>query len=290
MQRDTFSHFLITQFNLRNFPKSSQTAFERWLSWTRERIKLFKSYCLPSILNQTAKNFSWLIYFDVGTPDEFKPFIQELEAHEFIKICYCEGSEDFFVNYMQEVKLRNKLENQWMITTRLDNDDLLHRNAIEIIQRNFIKKDKFLIALGSGYVMDVERNVLAHYFYPMSPFISLIESFSGNPVGVFARPHTQWQSLRLFIYKEIYLEFFKPSARQCRFILKSPLWIQIFHGKNVSNSFYRGLPVLKSKHLSDFGINVSTLKMNLSELPKFWNYVIWKRYFKCMVIKMVLNK
>ncbi len=285
-----FSHFLLTQFNLRNFPKSSHTAYNQWLNWTRNRITLFNTFCLPSILNQTLKNFCWLIYFDADTPTEFMPFIRELENHEFIKICYCKGSEDFFKNYLREVKVRLKPDDQWIITTRLDNDDILHRSAIEVIHQNFIEKDNFIIALASGYVLDIERKVLAHYFYPMSPFISLIESISVNPVGVFTKPHTQWQSLRLYIYKEIYLEFFKQSERQSRFILKSPLWIQIFHGNNVSNSFYRGFPVLKSKHLSDFGINFSTIKMDFGELPKFWNYVIWKRHFKCWVIKMILNK
>jgi len=285
-----FSHFLITQFNLRNFPKSSYAAHEEWLSWTRDRIVLFKTYCLPSVLQQTVKDFSWLIYFDAETPAEFLPLIQELENHDFVKICYCEGSDDFFKNYMREVKLCIKPDSHWIVTTRLDNDDVLHGKAIEAIQQNAIEKDNFLIALGSGYVLDIERTVLAHYFYPMSPFISLIESVSGNPVGIFAKPHTQWQALRLFIFKEIYFEFFKRSARQSRFILKRPLWIQIFHGKNVSNSFYRGLPILTKRSLSDFGIPVSTNKMNFRELYRFWNYVIWKRYFKCWVVKLILNK
>jgi Putative rhamnosyl transferase len=285
-----FSHFLLTQFNLRNFPKSSHAANDEWLNWTRNRITLFKTYCLPSILNQTEKNFSWLLYFDVATPAEFKPFIQELEGYGFIKICYCDGSEDFFRNYLNEIKHRIEPEKQWIMTTRLDNDDILHCNAIKTIQQNFIAKDKFLIALSSGYVMETDRKVLAHYFYPMSPFISLIESCSGNLVGIFARVHTQWPSLRLLILKEIYLEFFKKTERQSRFILKYPLWIQLVHGENVSNNFFRGLPVLKSKHLADFGINISTVKMKLGELLKFWNYVIWKRYFKCWMVKMILKK
>jgi Putative rhamnosyl transferase len=285
-----FNHFLITQFNLRNFPKSSNTAQDQWLNWTRNRIALFKEYCLPSILNQTNKNFCWLIYFDLYTPSEFMPLIKELEQYGFINVCYCDGSEDFFKNYFQEVKKRIKPGNQWVMTTRLDNDDALHRNAIEIIQQNFIEKDKFLISLASGYVLDVERNVLAHYFYPMSPFISLIEAISNEPVGIFAKSHSQWPSLRLFVLKEIYIEFFSRSKRQSRFILKDPLWIQIFHGKNVSNSFYRGLPVLTSKHLFEFGIDFSTLKMTLDELPKFWKYVIWKWYLKCWIIKMILSR
>ena len=285
-----FSHFLLTQFNLRNFPMSAHAAHDQWLNWTRSRVTLFKTFCLPSILNQTEKNFCWLIYFDADTPAEFRSFIQELETHEFIKICYSHGSEDFFKNYLREVKVRIKADDRWIITTRLDNDDVLHQSAIEVIQQNFVEKDKFLISLASGYVLDIERKILAHYFYPMSPFISLIESISDSLIGVFMKPHTQWPALRLSIFREIYLEFFNRSERQSRFILKSPLWIQIFHGNNVSNSFYRGLPVLTPKQLSDFGINLQAMKMNFGELHKFWNYVIWKRYFKCWVIKMILNK
>jgi Putative rhamnosyl transferase len=232
-----FSHFLLTQFNLRNFPKSFNDDYSNWVEWTRKRVTLFKTYCLPSILNQVEKNFSWFIYFDRHTPDEFTPFIKELSLHGFIKICYCDGIDYFFKNYLSEIKGSIKPSDQWIITTRLDNDDMLHQNAIGTIQQNFIERDKYLISLASGYVMDVERKILAHYFYPMSPFISLIESISDNPIGVFSRIHTQWPNLRLFLLKEIYLQYFKPKKRQSRFILKQPFWIQVVHGNNVSNNF-----------------------------------------------------
>ncbi len=287
--RAKFSHFLITQFNLRNVHRSSPSEDDLWLTWTRNRISLFKEYCLPSVLNQTTKDFLWLIFFDVDTPSEFRPFILELEDHELIKICYCKGNGDFFACYLDDVKTKVRPGIRWIVTTRLDNDDILHKNALEIIQQNFIERDKFMISLSSGYVMDIKRKILSHYFYPMSPFISLIEDAQKNPVGIFAKPHTQWPSLRLFIYKEIYLDFFNQAERQSRFILKHPLWIQVFHGNNVSNSFYRGLPVLKSMDLSDFGLQIRTAKMNFTELTKFWNYVVWKRYFKCWIIK-ILNK
>jgi hypothetical protein len=285
-----FSHFLLTQFNLRNFPQSSATEYDKWTDWTRNRIQLFKTYCLPSILNQTEKDFIWLIYFDSTTPDEFKPFIDELRSYGFIKICYSNGSDDFFKNYLNEVKSRLTQDSKWVITTRLDNDDMLHQSAISLIQENFLEKNNYLIALSSGYVLDLDKKVLSHYFYPMSPFISLIESVSENMVGVFGKLHTQWQALRLFIFKELYFEFVNKSARKARFILKNPLWIQTVHGANVSNSFFRGLPVIKSKNLIEFGLAISTIKMELSELFKYRSYVIWKRYFKCWLIKIILNK
>lgn len=284
----SFDHFLLTQFNLRNFPKSSNSANDQWLNWTRERIILFKTYCLPSILNQVNKNFRWLIYFDKNTPPEFLPFIEDLKKHEVIEVCYSDGSDDFFQNYLHEVSSRTKRD--WIITTRLDNDDALHQDSIDIIQQNFVERHRFLISFASGYVLDVKRKFLAHYYYPMSPFISLIESVAAEPIGIFAMRHAQWPSLRLHIFKEINLQFFAPGKRQARFILKQPLWIQIFHGKNVSNSFYRGFPVLRSVDLVNFGLNFSSAKMSIFDIPKFWNYVHWKRYFKASLVKLLQNK
>ncbi|MGC4021813.1 MAG: glycosyltransferase [Cyclobacteriaceae bacterium] len=285
-----FYHVLITQFNLRNFPKSSNASNEQWLNWTRNRIELFKKYCLPSVVNQTTRNFKWLIYFDTATPPEFSPFIGELTKYDFIEVCYCDGSERFFNNYFNEVIQRIPNGCQWVLSSRLDNDDMLHKDAIKTIQENFVEKQNFIISLASGYVLDIDRNVLAHYFYSMSPFISLIESVNANPIGIFARPHTQWPTLKLSVLKECYLHFFKPQKRLSIFILSRPLWIQVFHGGNVANSFYRGLPVLSSVNLTDFGMDIITKKMKIKELFKFSNYVLWKRYFKASVVRAIINK
>jgi hypothetical protein len=285
-----FSHFLLTQFNLKYSPKLSEESYKEWISWTRNRIELFKNYCLPSILNQSNKEFMWIIFFDKDTPSEFFSFKKELERYDFIRICYLNGMEDFFLNYIKEVKNYAEPSDQWIMTTRLDNDDMLHRDAMKLIRENFIPKDKFMISLASGYVLDIDRKVLSHYFYPMSPFISLVESLSNSPVGIFVKPHTQWNNLRLFVFNEIYLDILNPTKRLARFILEKPMWIQTFHGKNVSNSFYRGLPVRKDKVLNDFGIRLTSVGMKLRELPKFANYVIWKRYLKSFIVKLILQK
>jgi len=197
-----FSHFIITQFNLRYFPLADNNDYEKWLQWTSKRIELFREYCLPSIINQTVKNFVWLLYFDADTPEELKKFINDLTSLPFINICYCKGIGDFDDNYIREVKKRTMKSTEWIITTRIDNDDCLHKDAVKTIQENFVEKDKFLISLASGYVLNINDRTLSHYFYPMSPFISLIESCENEIEGVFKKVHTKWDSLRLFVLKE----------------------------------------------------------------------------------------
>jgi len=285
-----FSHFIITQFNLRNFPLSNNKEYERWLIWTRNRISLFEEYCLPSVLNQSNMRFTWLLYFDSDTPGEFNEFIKKLTSHRFINICYCKGAGDFNTNYFREVMERTGEETEWIITTRIDNDDCLHKDAVRCIQENFTPMHKFLISLASGYILNTTDRTLSHYFYPMSPFISLIESRGAGASGVFERIHTRWDTLRLFVIREIWLDWFNKKARKSRFILKKPMWVQTVHGENVSNSFYRGFPVLKKRDLSDYSIRFPTNPLPVKIIGRYCSYVTWKRYLKSLIVKIVLNK
>jgi len=284
-----FSHFIITQFNLRNFPKSENNDYERWLQWTRDRIKLFQEYCLPSVLNQSCTRFEWFLYFDKETPEEFNGFIKELSSVPFIHLFYYQGVDDFNSNYIQEVTKRIAA-NKWVITTRIDNDDCLHCDAIKTIQENFVKSHKFIISLASGYILNINERILSHYFYPMSPFLSLIESTDIEVKGVFERGHTKWESLRLHVFREIWQEYVNKRARKSRFILKKPLWTQLVHGNNVSNSFYRGFPLLHKKDMSGFSISYSTNKLPFRVIGRYYNYVMWKRYLKSTIIKIIVNK
>ena len=283
-------HFLITQFNLRNFPVSDTDSYEKWLKWTRSRIGLFREYCLPSVLNQSNKEFTWLIFFDTETPVEFSGFISEMESLPLIQICYSDGSDDFPATCTSEISKRILKSGEWIMTTRLDNDDSLHKEAMAVIRQNFVPKHKYLISLASGYVMNINDKTMSHYYYPMSPFITLVENTELEIRGVFDKIHTKWDQLRLFVFKEIWLDTVNKKSRNSRFILKEPMWIQTVHGENISNSFYRGLPVLKKKDLSKFSLNMTTEKLPLKILPKYYNYVMWKRYLKCLIIKILLKK
>ncbi len=285
-----FAHFIITQFNLRNFPLSDGAGYEKWIQWTRNRIDLFRKFCLPSMINQTCKDFTWLLFFDSETPPEFDGFIENQKSYKFIEICRSDGINDFYAGYFDEIKKRLPENAGWIITTRIDNDDVLHRDAVKTIQLNFEEKHKYLISLASGYILNTADNRMSHYFYPMSPFISLIENTGNSPSGVFEKGHTKWDELRLFVFREIWHEFFRPGKRKSRFILKRPMWIQIVHGENVSNSFIRGLPVLREIDPGDFSLSFRNKKQTLRTLPSYFNYVMWKRYFKCLIVKTILGK
>ena len=286
----SFEHFIITQFNLLQFPKSSISDNDSWILWTRKRFAIFRAYCLPSILQQTSKNFRWMIYFDVATPHEFDEQISYLQQYDFINICYADKYDDFNLKYMKDVRQKVYPNTQWIITSRLDNDDCLHCHAIERIQKEFVPKDQFMVSLASGYIYDLESRKLSKYYYPMSPFISLIEKNIDSTWGIYYKNHTNWD-LRLYILKELYKNYFvEKEERNTCFILDEVLWMQLYHKENVSNSFYRGFPVLQSKNLKDFGLNAISKPSSFWEVPKYYNYVWWKRYFKALITQFLCRK
>lgn len=284
-----FQHFILTQFNLRNFPKSNNSEYANWVSWTKERIALFKKYCLQSVLDQSENNFTWILYFDKATPDEFSLFLDELQTYPNLVVYFCDGSEGFNKTYMQPIMERLNEDIDWVITSRIDNDDAVHRDMVRVLQNAIVFKHRFMISLSSGYTFEERSAKLSHYFYPMAPFLTIIEK-KKDAKGIFEKGHTEWPGLRLWILKEIWLDWFAPKSRKVRFILSRPLWLQIIHKTNVSNSFYRGFPVIKKLYLKDFGLSLETSKSDLTATIKYRNYVVWKRYFKSFVVKLVTKK
>jgi len=276
-----FKHFIITRFNLLGFANNEEKT-EEWCEWTRNRIDLFKTYCLASLKNQTNQDFTWLLYFDRQTPEDLLASIEELRAFDFIRIRFVEGYKSFMKSYMCDVK-QMAGSSQWVITSRIDNDDLLEKEAVDIIQGNFRPSDGFLISLASGYTLDNRKEVLSHYYYPMSPFISMVESTSGSELqGIFLHEHTRWPDLKFSFRKEL-----SGSGENAAFLYGKPRWIQLIHGENVANSSKRGFPVLHSKDLSTFGIDLQSRGQSWRLVFGHYNFVIWKHYFQISLIRLI---
>ena len=59
-------HVLLTRFNLPS--KGHESLVRAQENWLKNRVMLFERYCLPSVLAQTCRSFSWIIYFDPESP------------------------------------------------------------------------------------------------------------------------------------------------------------------------------------------------------------------------------
>ncbi len=276
-----YKHFVLTQFNLKNFPLGVE-ARKDWIKWTRKRIDLFYRYCLPSFLNQSNKNFSWLLYFDSETPDEFHVNIEELKKIDFVNVRFANGFDHFMEKYTFDIEDLCK-GTDWVMISRCDNDDCLEKDAIAAIQSKFVPKDEFMISLASGYILNTANDTLSHYYYPESPFITIIESCKKEHLkGIFYCEHRNWPQLEMKLLDELF-------ARNVRsvFILDKPYWMQVVHGENVSNSAIRGFPVLYNKLLTSYGIQKRTKRGSFLLIPAYKKKYYWKRYLMSILIRIL---
>jgi hypothetical protein len=236
-----FNHFIITRFNLK------QTIWEKDKlgdavnneAWLSSRYELFERFCLPSIIHQTEQEFKWLVFFDTHTPITFKVKNERNHADfkNFIPV-YVDSFLEFEKSLDSIIRAQISNDPQFIITTRLDNDDCLHENAVKTIQHHFIDQDRTVIDLIHGLTLQINPDYkLALKKHTSSgPFISLIEKHRGNRpfMTVYDREHLHWIGDAHFVT-----------------IDDGIFWMQIIHDRNISNALSEEL-TFKKQYLKGF--------------------------------------
>lgn len=222
-----FKHFILTRFNLKtdHIPgrdKNNQPVLTT--EWLEYRFFLFEKYCLPSMMNQSCKNFIWFVLFSNNTPDKFlqkiksyeskfpnlKPLFLEPGGLETIKKKFNEVMPDYLCN-----------DDRYIITTRIDNDDAFHQDMVLEVQRLFEKQEDVFISFIYGLQYDIHRKVLVRMHYENNHFISRIEKLSSEIDTVIAHDHTAIQMVSDVNY-----------IRN----RNKPMWLEIIHDGNIINS------------------------------------------------------
>lgn len=283
MQNDV-EHIVLTRFNLVGI--GGMKSEQEWLRWNADRFQLFQSYCLPSMLQQTA-TFTWHLYFDEQTPEQHLPEIRELETHTFIRTFFLAGKELFFRDHMQELRGTISPDKRWLITTRVDNDDCLHAEALAAVQDRFEPRDQLIINLSSGYAYHLESGFMSHYYYMKSPFQSVVEDLQKETLmGVYHKRHSHWQTGKAAPWGRVIKSVFT-GKRSHVYLLKKPYWIQLIHGDNVSNDAMRGFPLLRSRSLDAYGIRQRNKASRVRDIPRYYHFIWWKWYVKGFLMRLL---
>lgn len=271
-------HFLITRFNLRvdawkDDKKGNPVLSDRWME---KRFDLFSNYCLPSVINQVNKNFTWLLFFDTSTSEKQKEKIKELTTpYSFVKVVFIDGHDMLQESCVKEIKDYLSGGEKYVLTTRLDNDDALSIYYIENIQKVAKEnKGRFLIDPQYGYQIDVIKNppIVRNYHRKSSQFISLKENVDDIKT-IFSRSHNGWEGVeRVVTINE-----------------KKPLWVEVVHDSNKLNTHISSsLPF--SYNLQEFGIaNIINTqpKIKIFYLNILFGLIKTKSYLKSLVKKLM---
>jgi len=126
-------HFLVTRFNLKkaDWKTAKDGSIVLNEDWLNHRFDLFEKYCLPSVRNQINHDFIWCVYFDSMTPSHYKQRIQNISKNnKCFREFYIESMNELLPAFQNYISENIEKEENCIITTRLDNDDIIHKNFI----------------------------------------------------------------------------------------------------------------------------------------------------------------
>jgi uncharacterized protein (UPF0297 family) len=157
-----FKHYLITRFNLRADYWDVTKNNEQLLTdeWMDNRMWLFENFCFPSVVGQTNQNFEWLLYFDTNTKEVYQNRIQELVANQpNFKVFFVDAMPSFMPELHNYITNESK-DKPYLITTRIDNDDSIHIDFINEVQKQFNQQEYQAIDFIKGYSLQIEPNYI----------------------------------------------------------------------------------------------------------------------------------
>lgn len=244
-----YKHFLITLFNVRLWDVDKKRKPTRTDNWMKDRFEMFEKYCLPSVAAQTDKDFTWICLFDAQTP---QVYIDRIETHRdavpMLTPCLTDivGREALVPAINDIIEKYVTDEDEYVITTNLDNDDAIRCDMIEklhtLIDRNSTGK---LYSLNLGYQYFAGSGIVLKMKYPHNHFLTLVEPAGTTYTTILGFSHVKGRKL------------FQPVD-----IMDKPYWIEFVHGSNVNNdiritSRIKYYPLFRSIDFHDFGLGMS---------------------------------
>lgn len=210
----TVSHIFLTRFNMAT--PGRELAIRTQPGWLQHRFELFEQFCLPSVAAQTRRDFEWIIYFDEETPDEFKARVEDLRAIFPFTPYYCglfgpEGTP-------RSIQECFAPQTDLVLTTRLDNDDAIAKDFVERL-REEVRLNGYARAFYNFRNGLTRRDgAVYHLSHDCNPFFSLLEDTEGDLT-----------TAKNVLHMEI------AEHGEVIQIEGAPAWMQVVHGKNVSN-------------------------------------------------------
>ena len=213
----SYRYIVLTRFNLQYDLQSTLHIQPAYLD---NRLSLFEKYCLPSMQQQTNKEFVWLLLADANTP---QPQRQRLLSYEQImpqiQVLFCPYYADFNQMYRQ-IGEQYGAGYDWLLSTRLDNDDMLADDFAEELHtymRTHQPKECVLTyPIGVQYFAN--DDIAFRVRFDNNHFLTFLEPADHIRTALGA-DHTQ-------VPKESLLPIGKGDA-----------WCEIVHGGNMCNDY-----------------------------------------------------
>ena len=122
------------------------------------KFHIFEKITLPSLLNQTNKNYVWLIYSSIYLPEVYKEKLNSLtNNYPNIQVIYVNNFNDMNENINSIINT-----NEFYTTSRLDDDDELANNFISTLNtyNNVNNIQVISFPLGRDFILDSNLQII----------------------------------------------------------------------------------------------------------------------------------
>jgi len=208
-----FCHFLLTRFSI-SLPEEILLPDNSWLE---HRVQLFERLCLPSVITQSCQNFKWLVFFNSASRETLLARIRTYGGYGNFVPVWLDGPWDSDI--LRWAVAEYARGHEYMITSRLDNDDAIATRYIETIQDQFESQNFEFVNFTNGYILDRQAVYACQQW--SNPFISLIE---------------RGQDFRTALGCGNHLE--SSEMGPVRQVGSFPGWLQVVHSRNISNRIW----------------------------------------------------
>lgn len=207
-------HVLLTRFNL-PANRVERSIFSP--EWLEARMELFEAYTVPSVRAQERDGLSWVVYLDQEfTPDWLRTRMAELQAELPVHPTYIDRPLSREMIRDDVMRACGRTDGA-VVTSNLDNDDGLATAYVQRIRALVPPTTPAAIYLTDGLILHRDRVYVRRD--GDNAFAAVVDDISSpSYLTCWAAVHHELGSLM-------------PVVR----VAGAPGWLQVVHGRNVSN-------------------------------------------------------
>lgn len=262
-------HYIITRFASWLSAGSGMT-IEKLFSdeFLNDSFIKLKNALIPTLENQTNKNFTLIINIHNDIPIEKLFFLKELNTTFEIKILRTNEISTFI--------LKNSIGNDNVIISRIDIDDFIRNDIIDLIQKYAVttKEDYIGLGLYNGSTLWYEdktvcavpiQSYIKNNNGPFSCMATII--FNNNKSKLWLQYYLNkgpvgYNHTKMFDFIKNFIDKFDKNAKYSTFFIKSenenkPLYLWTGYGNNITINYRKLQNKNRSWHLSDNKLNIS---------------------------------
>jgi len=168
----TFLHLLLTRHAVADRARLGKVAIDH--EWFARRCDMLTRYTLPSVRAQTVSNFRWLLFFSPEYGQEMVPVRAALASYPAARLLPLVSEWGACEQEVCKVMRSEVTTESHVISTRIDSDDVMAPDFMEIVQAQFAGQyDRTFLNFEHGYAQHGE--MLTPLSDPANAFQSVIE-------------------------------------------------------------------------------------------------------------------